>query len=281
MNHVAKRTITALTVAAVVVLGLLYLPKCVVYPLLAALIVMVHLEFSKMVALKHEIMVVPGVLAGAVWTAICASVLCFGGPAGSLYRFLSAPILVFMLALSVLLSKTEKPLAALGTTMLGLAYIPFMLSFLFFLPLISGDANLKILLYTLAIVKISDMGGFAFGMAFGKHKMCPAISPKKSWEGMAGSVFASCLISCAFMPMTGFGWLFSIFLGGMAAVVGTLGDLVESRFKREAGVKDSSQFKWTNGMGGFLDMFDSLVFAPAVIYVILVARHIVLNGTGW
>jgi phosphatidate cytidylyltransferase len=121
------------------------------------------------------------------------------------------------------------------------------------------------LLYVVAIIKISDMGGFAFGVAFGKHKMCPRISPGKSWEGMAGSIFASIVISCAFMPITRFGVWKAIAFGVVAAVVGTLGDLIESRFKRECGVKDSATFM-PAGMGGFLDMFDSLVFAPAVLY---------------
>ncbi len=271
MNHVAKRTITALTIATAVVLGLLYLPKGVIFPLLALLIVMVHLEFSKMVALKHEIMVVPGVLAGAVYLG--TFLLGFYLPYYALLSLFVLAPLFFALALCGLFGKTDKPMEALGTTSLGFVYIPVMLSFLFLLPLVESRLDMKIFIYTLAIVKISDMGGFAFGMAFGKHKMCPAISPKKSWEGMAGSVFASCVISCAFMSMTGFGWAKSLVLGVTAAVVGTLGDLVESRFKREAGVKDSSQFKWTNGMGGFLDMFDSLIFAPAAIFLILLFWH--------
>ena len=141
----------------------------------------------------------------------------------------------------------------------------------------SGDVrhgNLM-LLYVLAIVKISDMGGFAFGMSTarlmkgGNHKLCPSISPNKSWEGLGGSVFGSCLVSCCFMPITGFGWGLSLLLGVTAALVGTFGDLVESKFKRWVGVKDSSTMKFTNGMGGILDMLDSLLFAPGVIYLLV------------
>lgn len=128
------------------------------------------------------------------------------------------------------------------------------------------------LLYIIAIVKFSDVGGFAFGLSSaklmkgGNHKMCPTISPNKSWEGMAGSIFASCLVSCCFMPCTGFAFPKALAFGVAAAVVGTAGDLVESKFKRWVGVKDSSTMKITNGMGGFLDMFDSLLIAPAVLY---------------
>ena len=131
------------------------------------------------------------------------------------------------------------------------------------------------LLYVIAVVKFSDVGGFAFGltsaklMKGGNHKLCPTISPNKSWEGLFGSVFASCLVSCCFMGATGFGVVKSLACGVTAALVGTAGDLVESKFKRWVGVKDSSAMKITNGMGGFLDMVDSLLFAPAVLYFLM------------
>lgn len=143
------------------------------------------------------------------------------------------------------------------------------------LPLIASWKGNLLLLYVIAIVKISDMGGFAFGMTSaklmkdGNHKLCPTISPNKSWEGLGGSVFGSCLVSCSFMPITHFGWGFSLLLGVTAALVGTFGDLVESKFKRWVGVKDSSTMAFTNGMGGILDMLDSLLFAPAVIYLLI------------
>ena len=123
------------------------------------------------------------------------------------------------------------------------------------------------LLYVLAVVKLSDMGGFAFGVAFGKHKMCPTISPNKSWEGMLGSIIASCVMSCCFVGVTGFAIWKALLIGVAAAFVGTSGDLVESKFKRWVGVKDSGTFM-PAGLGGLLDMFDSLLFAPALIWFI-------------
>lgn len=130
-------------------------------------------------------------------------------------------------------------------------------------------------LFVIAVVKISDMGGFACGtfaahrLAGGTHKLCPSISPNKSWEGLFGSVFASCALALAFMPLTRLGLGRSAAVGVAAAVVGTLGDLVESKFKRYAGVKDSSTMRCTNGMGGVLDMLDSLLIAPAGILCII------------
>ncbi|MBO7684238.1 MAG: phosphatidate cytidylyltransferase [Kiritimatiellae bacterium] len=128
-----------------------------------------------------------------------------------------------------------------------------------------------VLLYVVAIVKFSDVGGFAFGissarlMKGGNHKLCPSVSPGKSWEGLFGSVFLSCAVSCAFMPFTGFSAGKALAFGAAAALLGTAGDLVESRFKRWVGVKDSSTMMITNGMGGVLDMLDSLLIAPAAL----------------
>ena len=126
------------------------------------------------------------------------------------------------------------------------------------------------MLYLIAIVKLSDMGGFAFGLSSarlmkgGNHKLCPTISPNKSWEGLFGSVLASVVMSCAWMPFTQFIWTKAVLFGVVAALVGTFGDLVESKFKRWVGVKDSATFM-PAGLGGFLDMFDSLLFAPALL----------------
>ena len=247
---VFKRTVSALATAAIVVCGLLYLPDYIVKAVIIALILLVQLEFGQMVARKYPVMTWAGVAAGALFLV---SKFYFYEPGFAL--------IVFALALCALFSKCERPVGAFATTLLGLVYIPLMLQYLIIIPERYG---MMMLLYIIAIVKISDMGGFAFGMAFGRHKMCPSISPGKSWEGMAGSIFASCLVSCAFMSLTKFPVPKALAFGVAAAVVGTLGDLVESRMKRDCGVKDSATFM-PAGMGGFLDMFDSLIFAPAVL----------------
>jgi CDP-diglyceride synthetase len=173
----------------------------------------------------------------------------------------SMPVWPFLLCLPVL-----------GCGLGSLARIPDMYGDAACGPFRLGNV---MLLYVIAIVKFSDVGGFAFGltsaklMKGGNHKLCPTISPNKSWEGLFGSIFASCLVSCCFMGATGFSVVKSLACGVTAALVGTAGDLVESKFKRWVGVKDSSTMKITNGMGGFLDMIDSLLFAPAVLYFLM------------
>ena len=161
-------------------------------------------------------------------------------------------------------------LSPLSAAMVFLGYVAIGCG-LMSLPCIAAKHGNLMMLYTVAIVKFSDVGGFAFGLSSaklmkgGNHKLCPSISPGKSWEGLAGSIFASVAVSLAFTGVTHFAVPKSIALGVVAALVGTAGDLVESKFKRWVGVKDSSAMKITNGMGGFLDMFDSLIFAPAVL----------------
>lgn len=262
MNPILKRIVTALTTAAIVVLALLHVPMAFVVPVLILLVGLVHLEFSQMVARKHEIMVWPGVLAGVAYLCSRFYPAFFGGWVGSLPMIMLAGLF-----LSSLFCRFKSPLVAAGTTMLGFFYIPFMLSSFMMIANVHG---VMMFLYVIAIVKFSDMGGFAFGISSKKlmgdnHRMCPTISPNKSWEGMLGSIIASLLMSAAFMPVTHFALPKAMAFGVVAAVVGTLGDLVESRFKRECEVKDSATFM-PAGLGGFLDMFDSLVFAPAVLF---------------
>ena len=212
MNPIAKRTISALTTAALVVLAIIYAPASWMRPVFAVLIALAFFEFCLL--LKRKL----GGLRLVLGAFVGLAVLCLLGA---------------LLAIAV-------------------------------------EYGNLMMLYLVAIVKISDMGGFAFGvssarlMTGGNHKMCPTISPNKSWEGLAGSVIASCVLSCCFIPITHFVWYKALAFGVTAALVGTFGDLVESKFKRWVGVKDSSTFM-PAGMGGFLDMFDSLLFAPAVL----------------
>lgn len=249
---VFKRTVTALIAAAAVVCALVYLPPSAIKPVVILLAALVHLEFSQMVAKKYPIMVVQGVVAGVIFLV-------------SKHYFYDTCFVPLMFALAVFAAfgKNERPIAAWATTVLGFFYVPVMIDY-FLLLLRPGTFDTILpLLYVIAIVKISDMGGFAFGKLFGRHKMCPSISPNKTWEGFGGGIFGSCLISSLLMPLTGFTFGFSLAVGVAAALVGTLGDLVESRIKRECGVKDSATFM-PAGMGGFLDMLDSILFAPSL-----------------
>lgn len=117
-------------------------------------------------------------------------------------------------------------------------------------------------------VVASDVGGYVFGVFFGTHSMAPAVSPKKSWEGFAGSVAFSTAagIGCVTLMLGGEFWV-GILLGVGLATCGTLGDLVESQFKRDLGIKDMSGM--LPGHGGLMDRLDGLLPAAMITWVVL------------
>jgi len=119
----------------------------------------------------------------------------------------------------------------------------------------------------LIVVIAVDTGAYATGLNFGKHPMAPRISPKKTWEGFAGSVAAS-LIAAVLLSvfLLDEPWWFGFVFGGVIIVTATIGDLSESLIKRDLGIKDIST--WLPGHGGFLDRLDSTLPSAAATYAL-------------
>ncbi|WP_238579675.1 phosphatidate cytidylyltransferase [Agreia bicolorata] len=121
----------------------------------------------------------------------------------------------------------------------------------------------------LIVVVSVDVGAYATGLNFGKHPMAPTISPKKTWEGFAGSwifgVASSVLLSIFLLDMP---WWFGLILGTVLVLSATAGDLSESLLKRDLGIKDMST--WLPGHGGFLDRLDSILPSAAAAYVLFI-----------
>jgi phosphatidate cytidylyltransferase len=169
-------------------------------------------------------------------------------------------------------------LTSWALTFTGAAYIGWLLSAFILLhqldtPLRGGAlAALGIapgaawVMLALAITWIQDSAAYFVGRAFGRTKMAPVLSPKKSWEGFAGGLVASVLTALAAVPLLGLpiGYLAAGLIGLAAGVAGPLGDLGESLIKRQVGVKDSGAL--IPGHGGILDRMDSLLFTAPVIY---------------
>ncbi|MGO8675667.1 MAG: phosphatidate cytidylyltransferase [Limisphaerales bacterium] len=167
------------------------------------------------------------------------------------------------------------PLLAIGTTLFGLMYVPWLLNFIQKINFFPGVEGHYYLLYFLVLTKSSDTGAYAVGSLFGRHKMIPRISPGKTWEGFAGAIGATILASLLLVHflghrMAGMNTLHAIVLGLFLGLAAVLGDLIESLFKREAAVKDSGQF--FPGIGGILDLLDSLLFNAPIMYLYL--RHV-------
>jgi phosphatidate cytidylyltransferase len=158
-----------------------------------------------------------------------------------------------------------------AASVLAMLYVGLLFSFLVKIRLIWG---LRALLATLVVVKLGDTGAFLLGKTLGRRKLAPGLSPKKTIEGAAGAVLFSCLgaffMLCVFFPEPTvpvsvlpptWGWLaFGILLG----VFGILGDLAESLIKRDVARKDSGRL--IPGLGGVLDVVDSVLLASPVAY---------------
>jgi phosphatidate cytidylyltransferase len=138
---------------------------------------------------------------------------------------------------------------------------------------ISGFRGLYPLIATIATVKLSDIGQYVVGRTIGRRKLAPLISPGKTWEGAVGGIVLATLLAAGIMVVVndqvyGIRPAHFLVIWGFAltvAVAGLLGDLAESLLKRDAGVKDSSD--WMPGFGGVLDLLDSILFAGPVAYM--------------
>ena len=159
-----------------------------------------------------------------------------------------------------------------------LVYVPFLASFVALLLGEGGtnpafgleldDPGVRGVITFIAITVASDTGGYVAGVMFGKHPMAPVISPKKSWEGFAGSMVATIAVGVWLVASFLDGdWWVGIILGVIAAVMATLGDLCESVIKRDLGIKDMSQV--IPGHGGLMDRLDSLLATIAPIWLVL------------
>lgn len=229
-----------------------------------------------------------GMLCGAVLFTGCFYYSQKDGPALG-YDFEIAVLLAFMLGVFArqMFQKTRDPvpLETMAYTIFGLLYVVWLFTFMtkivFVVPRHADHAvaGQFYVLYLIAVTKFSDMGAYVTGSLIGKHKMVPHISPSKTWEGFVGAHVFSLIASF------GLWWLLPkqlallnpthcLVLGlalGFAAIIGDLG---ESLIKRSNDVKDSGKF--LPGIGGALDLIDSLLFTAPLLYFYL--RMIVLQG---
>jgi len=148
----------------------------------------------------------------------------------------------------------------------ALSYL-FLMGVFVMLMLVEDDGPWRIVAFILATVA-SDIGGYIAGVLFGKHPMAPTISPKKSWEGAAGSLVVGIAASVAFVILVLDGpWWAGVALGVVGVLFATLGDLSESLIKRDLGIKDMGDL--LPGHGGIMDRLDSLIAVAPVAWLVL------------
>jgi len=186
---------------------------------------------------------------------------------------------IALLVQQVVTSAGPVTIANAGATLLGIAYLPVLFSCLLRLRSISlettwlSHVGMSVpsgacwLFLVIAACWAGDTAAYAIGRAFGRHKLCPDISPGKTVEGAAAALVASVVAAAALGRWFGLSLTYGVILGVMLGVAGQLGDLSKSIMKRQAGVKDSGAI--LPGHGGILDRFDSLLFSGPIAYYYL------------
>lgn len=292
-------------VSAIILLGgagllLFKLPSFIGVLILVALAVLALIEFYGMqrnagIPAFRNIGIVSGIaLLASAYVSLNISLL-IGGTAPDAWRELPAMIMILIVFTIFVRQFPQKnnaqPLPTIACTMLGLVYVPLLLLFMLNLcfrwtPTAWNESfsptATSLIVYLVLVVKASDIGAYFVGSTLGRHKMFPRISPGKTWEGLAGGFAAGIVASMASywffhnpdptVQAAQFGllsltWGHALFLGAFLAAIGVIGDLVESLLKRSAGLKDSGHL--FPGMGGILDVLDSLLFAAPALYFYL------------
>lgn len=218
---------------------------------------------------------VPRIPSVAVAIAVVPAAFLYG-QAPALFTLLGGIVLISVWRLVEVALARQKPPAAnvvrdLTNGLFVQAYISLLGACVVLLSA-QRDGNLWVIGFILVVVAV-DTGAYATGLNLGKHPMAPRISPKKTWEGFAGSVAASIVVGILVAVfMLGLPWWTGVVLGVLISGSATLGDLTESMIKRDLGIKDISSF--LPGHGGLLDRIDSILPSAAVAYVLyLVVNH--------
>ncbi len=179
-------------------------------------------------------------------------------------------LLVAFIAMVVWLVTTQDGFANFAFGFMGYMMIAWTLSFLVCLEAMGEGWRFTLLAFL--IVWATDARAYCTGMLFGRHKMAPVISPKKSWEGAVGGVLCCLLAVIVYNSLVlDYTWRFVLSAALVCSIFGQIGDLLESWLKRWAGVKDSGNL--IPGHGGLMDRFDSLMMVAPLLYYLLIIYH--------
>lgn len=203
----------------------------------------------------------------------CLSMFLLGMPIDSTLKILviriSLPILVILLFTYIILKNLKVTVIDVAITVLSLIYVPFMFSFV---KLVLAMVNSRAIIWFVILgAFMSDIMGYIIGKRFGKRKLCPTISPKKTIEGSIAGIVAVTISYIIFnLILSGLGILnlnmfIVIVMGIVCAIVGQFGDLSASAIKRYCGVKDFGSIM--PGHGGILDRCDSILFVAPIVYI--------------
>ena len=188
----------------------------------------------------------------------------------NLYGFFLS--ILFVIPAIELFRAKKNALENISVTLWGILYVSYPLTLfnLFVFPdaPIAGKYDPTLLIFLFVLIWAYDSGAYLFGVTFGKHRLFERISPKKSWEGFFGGwilALAIAILLQRLFPKFDIGVM--LLIATIVTITGTFGDLVESMIKRNLGIKDSGKF--LPGHGGWLDRFDSILFASPFVYLLI------------
>ncbi|MDY6800058.1 MAG: phosphatidate cytidylyltransferase [Bacteroidota bacterium] len=265
MNNLVQRTITGI-VFLTLVIGAIVFHKFSFFILFELIIICSMVEFYSLAEKEnYKPQKLYGIFIGAV--AFAANFFYVNQNIDTKV-FLLLIILTGGIFIFELYRRSEKIIADVGFTLLGIFYIALPLSLTNYIVFENGNYHWRLLLGFFMLTWTFDTFAYIFGISFGKHRLFERISPKKSWEGFIGGLIfttiASYPISLIFSELNLMQWFITAMI---VSVVGTYGDLVESSFKRSNEKKDSG--KMLPGHGGILDRFDAILFSLPVFYIFL------------
>ncbi len=280
-----QRLVSGVLLGAVLVAVANYLPSPACWLLLVVIAALAQYEFYAMIdKAGMPVFRVVGMISGAAvisatfWTIGPRPEQLAAGYRWENFVILATVLLVFIRQFPQ--KHNDRPIVTIAVTLLGVWYVAFLLNYLTRLAFgwrddglahAVGPTGRMMVLYLVGVVKISDVGAFFTGRSLGRHKLFPRLSPKKTWEGLIGGIVSSVVMSLLFFWLTDgslgkvqFGLHDALILGLVLPVVGVMGDLFESLLKRAADIKDSGSL--IPGMGGVLDVLDSLLFGAPLLY---------------
>ena len=211
-----------------------------------------------------------------VYSAVMAFCVSAWSYFGASYHWAVLGILLYMLILfgELMAGKLQLKVESVALCLLSGILMPFFFTAL--VRILQQPNGKWLIVIPFLMAFLSDTGAYFVGIFFGKHKMAPRISPKKSWEGFAGGIAGAMAMGALGSFVVGGSLGMWLGLSAVVAITSVFGDLVESMFKREAGIKDSG--KIMPGHGGVLDRFDALLISSPFAFVYLIGAHVLLEN---
>lgn len=273
MKNLLQRTVSGI-IYLIILIGSLFLGKYAFGAVFLIMGLLALIEFYDLIGLQGFTgPTIFGMVTGTVIFVL--AYLVASQTAGYFYLSLAGllPVLAFIMALY---SSEKNSIKRIGKSLLGVLYIMIplaIINYMVFPNTNSHEYTHRIVLGILALIWINDTGAYLAGSIFGRHKLFPRISPKKSWEGLIGGIILT-IVPAFWMPaimgiLATTDW---VVLAAIVSIFGVYGDLTESLIKRNAGRKDSGTL--IPGHGGILDRIDSVLFVMPVAFIYLIFNRL-------